>query len=605
VLHLIFERAGSNMRPILKFKYNAKSFIENEMAPPYEYAGVKYPAQLISWFVGAPFYIDLSNSGFFDVVIPMNRGYQTGRDTRSPFVILSNENGILKEDTLFTNQMPSVTGARRAEIFKLANGKEAVITVAHDTGDGNDPELIFISQSDSKGRVLPQGIPALPSSERGKDNLANAHSLASGDVNGDGLSDILVGHWGAANASKNVGPFFLIQNKDSTFKAEESDFLNTLLNWPLVNPTPHPNILIDLHLADLNGNGYSDIIAGWGHGSASSHIFFNNLGNFTKDNKRVLPTSIYGINNQLHLKTFSGDFNNNGLIDLIILWSRFEPYYGGHYLQYLENDGIGNFIDKTDSAFATPYVEAYAERLGWSDYWQVGDFNNDGTLDIVGHTLPEQKKVKAKIYLNDGTGRFKEELYDLPSTALNGARPLVWGDFDKNGRLEFVTFETSWFDSTGTSSINLFNVYEFDRPIETVAIRSKSIDITGIPGQAYRVYKAAFNREPDQGGLGYWIAQMDSGMTLIEAAARFIDSNEFRAMYGTSPTDEQYLTKVYQNVLGRNPEPDGYNWWLNEIRTNPEKTRAKVLADFSESTENKAGTAQLVGQGIIYEPWVG
>jgi hypothetical protein len=98
---------------------------------------------------------------------------------------------------------------------------------------------------------------------------------------------------------------------------------------------------------------------------------------------------------------------------------------------------------------------------------------------------------------------------------------------------------------------------------------------------------------------------MDSGMTLIEAAARFIDSNEFRAMYGTSPTDEQYLTKVYQNVLGRDPEPDGYNWWLNEIRTNPEKTRAKVLADFSESVENNAGTAQLVGQGIIYEPWVG
>jgi len=143
--------------------------------------------------------------------------------------------------------------------------------------------------------------------------------------------------------------------------------------------------------------------------------------------------------------------------------------------------------------------------------------------------------------------------------------------------------------------------------IERIKFSDKAValDTEAVGGQAYRVYKAAFNREPDQGGLGYWIAQMDSGMTLIEAAARFIDSNEFRAMYGTSPTDEQYLTKVYQNVLGRDPEPAGYNWWLNEIRTNPEKTRAKVLADFSESVENNAGTAQLVGQGIIYEPWVG
>jgi len=94
-------------------------------------------------------------------------------------------------------------------------------------------------------------------------------------------------------------------------------------------------------------------------------------------------------------------------------------------------------------------------------------------------------------------------------------------------------------------------------------------------------------------------------MNMVEVAARFIDSNEFRAIYGSNPIDAVFLTRVYQNVLGREPEPAGYNWWLNELRTNPEKTRAKVLADFSESVENKAGTAQLVGQGIVYEPWVG
>ena len=47
----------------------------------------------------------------------------------------------------------------------------------------------------------------------------------------------------------------------------------------------------------------------------------------------------------------------------------------------------------------------------------------------------------------------------------------------------------------------------------------------------------------------------------------------------------------------------GLEWWINEMRTNPEKTYAKVLADFAESVENKDGTAQLVGQGIVYDPW--
>lgn len=131
-------------------------------------------------------------------------------------------------------------------------------------------------------------------------------------------------------------------------------------------------------------------------------------------------------------------------------------------------------------------------------------------------------------------------------------------------------------------------------------------DIFGNAGKAYRVYKAAFNRDPMQGdleGLGFWVDRIDSGMDMVEVAARFIDSEEFRAIYGNQPTDAEFLTRLYQNVLEREPEAEGYNWWLNEIRTNPEKTRAKVLADFSESAENVANVIELIGNGIEYQPW--
>ena len=135
-----------------------------------------------------------------------------------------------------------------------------------------------------------------------------------------------------------------------------------------------------------------------------------------------------------------------------------------------------------------------------------------------------------------------------------------------------------------------------------------AFDIDGLTGKAYRVYKAAFNRDPmegDKAGLGYWVGQIDKGMDLIEVSARFVDSKEFRDLYGTNPTNAQFLTKLYQNVLGRAPEATGYNWWLNELNTNPSKTKAKVLADFSESSENQTGVAALIGNGIAYEPWVG
>lgn len=137
---------------------------------------------------------------------------------------------------------------------------------------------------------------------------------------------------------------------------------------------------------------------------------------------------------------------------------------------------------------------------------------------------------------------------------------------------------------------------------------SLALDSAGNAGKAYRVYKAAFARDPmsgDKAGLGYWIAQIDQGMDMVEVAARFIDSPEFRGLYGQNPSNADFLTKVYANVLGRTPDQVGYNWWLNELNTNPTKTKAKVLADFAESGENQTGVAALIGNGIAYEPWVG
>jgi hypothetical protein len=135
--------------------------------------------------------------------------------------------------------------------------------------------------------------------------------------------------------------------------------------------------------------------------------------------------------------------------------------------------------------------------------------------------------------------------------------------------------------------------------------RTIALDIDANAGQAYRIYKAAFDRTPDGGGLGYWIAQMDKGMGVVEVAARFIDSSEFRELYGQNPSNAEFLTKVYSNVLDRTPDPAGLGWWVNEMKTNPTKTWQKVLADFAESSENQSGVASLIDNGITYEPWVG
>ena len=129
-----------------------------------------------------------------------------------------------------------------------------------------------------------------------------------------------------------------------------------------------------------------------------------------------------------------------------------------------------------------------------------------------------------------------------------------------------------------------------------------ALDTSGVGGQAYRVYKAAFNRTPDLGGLGFWISGMDGGVSLNVVAQGFVNSAEFKSVYGASPTNAQIVTRFYDNVLGRAAESGGYNYWLGVLDSGNANV-AQVLASFSESAENQAGVIGVIGNGFAYTPY--
>lgn len=122
-------------------------------------------------------------------------------------------------------------------------------------------------------------------------------------------------------------------------------------------------------------------------------------------------------------------------------------------------------------------------------------------------------------------------------------------------------------------------------------------------GAAYRLYKAAFDRAPDEGGLGFWISAIDSGASLTSVAKGFISSPEFQNLYGNNVTDKDFVTKLYNNVLDRNPDQGGYDFWLGTLAKG--STREDVLVKFSESPENVANVADLIAHGIQYQQWGG
>ncbi len=129
-----------------------------------------------------------------------------------------------------------------------------------------------------------------------------------------------------------------------------------------------------------------------------------------------------------------------------------------------------------------------------------------------------------------------------------------------------------------------------------------AFDTGGVAAQAYRLYRAAFDRAPDEPGLGFWITQMDRGIGLIDVSRSFVGSPEFRQKYGDHPTDAAFVDLLYQNVLHRAGETGGVTFWNTMLGQGV--SRADVLAAFSESPENVAATASLIANGINYVPWL-
>ncbi len=123
-------------------------------------------------------------------------------------------------------------------------------------------------------------------------------------------------------------------------------------------------------------------------------------------------------------------------------------------------------------------------------------------------------------------------------------------------------------------------------------------DLDGNAGQAYRLYQAAFDRVPDQGGLGYRIDQMDSGMGLSQVATEFINSAEFKSLYGNNPSNDQFVTLLYDNVLLRAPDTGSFNYWMNELDHGT--SREDALIGFSGSLENQLSLVGIVQTGVEF-----
>lgn len=116
---------------------------------------------------------------------------------------------------------------------------------------------------------------------------------------------------------------------------------------------------------------------------------------------------------------------------------------------------------------------------------------------------------------------------------------------------------------------------------------------TVIAGQ----YQQILGRSPDGPGLAYWSQHVRGGMRIAALASNLYASAEFYAAAGN--TDAGWVNAMYQNILGRAPDPTGHAYWMGQLAAGvPRQTLANALFLSYESNIKRVDAlyAQILGR---------
>jgi len=181
-------------------------------------------------------------------------------------------------------------------------------------------------------------------------------------------------------------------------------------------PTALPNVTSgSLAVADLAGDGYLDvIITGLNtNGNRLSQVW-HNLGGFNFTN---VPVSFTPLSSS---SVAVGDFNNDGFPDILLTGNN----GSGPVTELWQNNGNLTFTKITNSL--TP---VYSGAAVW------GDFDNDGVPDVLIVGSAGGTSYLCQVFKGLGNGAFTNMNIGAAGLSLASA---AWGDFDNDGRLDFL-----------------------------------------------------------------------------------------------------------------------------------------------------------------------
>jgi hypothetical protein len=244
---------------------------------------------------------------------------------------------------------------------------------------------------------------------------SEANGLDVGDVNGDGLPDIVVG-----NSGSKAQDFLWTNNpeKPGYFIDSTTDGL------PAIEDQTQA-----VKLADLNGDGALDVVVG--NEAPPNRLFLNDgKGKFTEHPEKLellvpLHTRdvlVFDPNRDGHLDILFVNLTNNGGE-----WDK-DPT-----ARLLINDAEGNFKDETTKRIPAQKLSSYSGA--------ILDFNHDGYADIILSAVrtPPFEAAQVQALQNDGKGIFTNVTSKvIPGTTVSRGWGIAVGDVNGDAVLDMM-----------------------------------------------------------------------------------------------------------------------------------------------------------------------
>lgn len=123
-------------------------------------------------------------------------------------------------------------------------------------------------------------------------------------------------------------------------------------------------------------------------------------------------------------------------------------------------------------------------------------------------------------------------------------------------------------------------------------------DLGNTSGEVVRLYNALLGRNPDDQGFNYWVGDIlssNSNGTIQDVARAFSTSTEYNVRFGAQ-SEEAFINQLYNNILGRDADASGYSYWIEEIASSGD--RSGMIVSFSNSAEYQ-NTQEVVVQNYL------